>query len=165
MITNTELEYKGNLYPSKIIKINKEVDKISFYTDNNVILQLTVLRDSVLRFRYAVEGGFEPDFSYALADEATYGFNHLEVKEHEQYYAVKTSKLQVKISRKDLRIAIYDSDGNVINEDEQGFHWEESYEFGGSIVKMSKLSQEAESFYGMGDKPTQLNPVGLSPIP
>jgi hypothetical protein len=27
-----------------------------------------------------------------------------------------------------------------------GFHWEESYEFGGNIVKMSKASRDGECF-------------------
>ena len=39
MITNTELEYKGDLFPSKIVEFKKEVDSVYFYTDNNVILK------------------------------------------------------------------------------------------------------------------------------
>ena len=40
MITNTELEYKGDLYPTKIISFDQDaVDSISFYTDNSVILE------------------------------------------------------------------------------------------------------------------------------
>jgi alpha-glucosidase len=35
------------------------------------------------------------------------------------------------------------------------FHWEESYEFGGNIVKMSKASKDGECFYGLGDKATK----------
>ena len=31
MITNTELEYKGDLYPSKIVSIKKEVDSVQQY--------------------------------------------------------------------------------------------------------------------------------------
>jgi len=63
MITNTELEYKGDLYPSKIISFNHEVDSVYFYTDNSVILKLTVLRDSMIRFRYTAKGYFSNDFS------------------------------------------------------------------------------------------------------
>ncbi|THD67995.1 DUF4968 domain-containing protein [Robertkochia marina] len=157
MITNTELEYKGNLYPSNITAYKKEVDKVSFYTENNVTLTITILRDSVLRFRYATEEGFEPDFSYAIDKNATYGFNHLEVKEEETAYILKTAKLVVTINKKDLRVSIADTKGRVINEDELGFHWEESYLYGGNIVKMSKDAQESESYYAMGDKPSQLN--------
>ena len=157
MITNTELEYKGNLYPAKITAYKKEVDKVSFHTENHVTLTITILRDSVLRFRYATEEGFEPDFSYAIDENATYGFNHLEVKEEESTYILKTAKLVVTINKKDLRVSIADTKGRVINEDELGFHWEESYLYGGNIVKMSKDAQESESYYAMGDKPSQLN--------
>ena len=63
MITNTELEYKGDLYPTKIVSFeHNEVDSISFYTDNSVILNVTVLRDSLLRFRYTTKGYFSNDF-------------------------------------------------------------------------------------------------------
>ena len=160
MITNTELEFKGNLYPTHIISHNKDVDKVTFTTDNLVTLQITVLRDSVLRFRYATEEGFEPDFSYAISEDANYGYNHLQVKEEAEYFALLTTKLEVRISKKDLRIAILDLAGNIINEDELGFHWEESYHYGGNIVKMSKHAQDSESYYAMGDKPSQLNMRG-----
>ena len=36
MIVNTELEQKGNLFPSQIIKFKKDVDTLYFYTENNV---------------------------------------------------------------------------------------------------------------------------------
>ena len=66
MITNTELEYKGDLYPSKIVSFKQDVDSVYFYTENNVILKLTVLRDSLIRFRYTTKGYFSNDFSYAI---------------------------------------------------------------------------------------------------
>lgn len=160
MITNTELEYKGDLYPSKIISINKDVDSVYFHTDNNVILKVTVLRDSMLRFRYTAKGYFSNDFSYAIDTKHTHGFNFLEVTETIDYYQIKTSKIICKINKIDVKVSIFDLDGAVIMEDELGFHWEESYEFGGNIVKMSKTSQDGECFYGLGDKATHLNLKG-----
>ena len=160
MITNTELEYKGNLYPSYIVNYKKEVDRIYFYTRNDVILEVSVLRDSVIRFRYATEGVFEPDFSYAIDQEANFGYNHLEVAEVGDEYKVTTAKLVLTIQKENLRVSIHDLEGNLINEDEQGFHWEENYEYGGNIVKMSKAINEAESFYGLGDKPVHVNLKG-----
>lgn len=160
MIVNTELEYKGDLYPSKIINHKKEVDSVLFYTDNDVILKLTVFRDSLLRFRYTTKGYFSADFSYAIDENHSRGFNKFEVSENDDLFIVTTSKLEVHISKKDLRTGIYDNSGNPLLEDELGFHWEESYEFGGNIVKMSKVSKDGESFYGMGDKATHLNLKG-----
>ncbi|SDM80859.1 glycoside hydrolase family 31 protein [Kriegella aquimaris] len=160
MITNTELEYKGNLYPNKIVDFLQDADKLFFTTANGVILQITILRDSVLRFRYATENVFEPDFSYAINDDAGIGYNHLNVVKTETEYIVETSKIRVLVDIDTLRVQISDLDGNIINEDELGFHWEENYEYGGNVVKMSKITQGAESFYGMGDKATHSNLKG-----
>ena len=66
MILNTELEYKGNLFPSKIISYRKDVNTLYFTTENYVVLQLTVERDSVLRFRYSTKTIYDKDFSYAI---------------------------------------------------------------------------------------------------
>jgi len=159
MITNTELENKGNLFPSQIIDYQKVVDTLNFTCENGVILQLTVQRDSVLRFRYCTSGVFENDFSYAITKYASRGYNFLEVTEKEDHYVVVTSKLKCKVRKEDLRITILDKDDFVLCEDELGFHWEESYDYGGNIVKMSKSSHDGESYYGLGDKPVHIKVI------
>jgi alpha-glucosidase len=161
MIVNTELEQKGNLFPSKIIKYTKDVDTLHFTTDNNVILQVTVVRDSVIRFRYSTTGKFEKDFSYGVTVHASRGYSFLKVSEEKTHYIITTSKLICRVEKLSLQISLYDAiDLKLINEDEIGFHWEESYEYGGDIVKMSKACQKAESFYGLGDKPVEVNMKG-----
>ena len=161
MITNTELEKKGNLFPSKVVGFKKDVDTLYFSTDNDVILQLTVVSDNVLRFRYTTTGTFKKDFSYAITKYASSGYNKLEIKDEEKEYIITTAKLICKIVKADLKVSIYDAkDNTLINEDELGFHWEESYEYGGEIVKMSKTSHDGESYYGLGDKPDHLNMKG-----
>ena len=109
MILNEELEYKGNLFPLTITEYKKEVDTLYFQTSNNVILQLTVLRDSIFRFRYTTVGKFDKDFSYAIANNASSGYNHLEISEDDEKYSITTSKLICNIYKADLRKAIYDS--------------------------------------------------------
>lgn len=161
MIVNTDLENKGNQSPSKVIGFEKDVDTLYFSTENDVVLQLTVLRDSVLRFRYTTTGTFDNDFSYAITKYASRGYNHLEVTEDDKNYIITTSKLICNVSKTDLRTSIFDAkDKTLICEDELGFHWEESYEFGGDVVKMSKTAQAGESYYGLGDKPVDNNLKG-----
>ena len=161
MIVNTELEHKGNLFPSKIISFKKDVDTLFFTTDNNVVLRLTVIRDSVLRFRYSTTGNFKKDFSYAITKYASIGYNKLEIEDKKTRYVITTSKLICHVAKKNLQITIYDAkDNSLINQDEVGFHWEESYEYGGNIVKMSKTSQDGEGYFGLGDKPNHLNIKG-----
>ncbi len=161
MIINTEIDKKGNQYPSNIVSCKKDIDNFSFTTENGVILQVTVIRDSVLRFRYATDSHFENDFSYAIDEDASIGFNHLEIDENDNMYIITTAKLICHIQKKDLKVKIYDVlDKSIIFEDESGFHWEENYDAGGDIVKMSNVAQEGESFYGMGDKTASTNMRG-----
>jgi len=160
MITNTELEHKGDQFPSKIISFEQDVDSIFFYTENNVILKITILRDSLIRFRYTTKGYFSKDFSYAIDKTQSHGYNQLDVIEESTFYMIKTSKVFCKINKKDAKVGIFDIDGFPILEDELGFHWEEYYEHGGNIVKMSKQSKDGESFYGLGDKASHLNLKG-----
>ncbi len=86
MITNTDLEYKGNLYPNHIVEFKQEKDKLYFTTENGVVLQITILRGSVIRFRYAVNYVFEPDFSYAIDPDTTSGYSILELVEKDTEY-------------------------------------------------------------------------------
>lgn len=161
MILSTDLEYKGNQFPSNIISYKKDVGTLYFTCENNVVMQITVERDSVLRFRYTTKSIFEKDFSYAITKYASRGFNKLEIIEEDNKYILSTEKLICHIAKIDLRTSIFDAlDNTLLSEDELGFHWEESYEFGGDIVKMSKTTFEGESYYGLGDKPVQNNLKG-----
>lgn len=161
MIVNTELEQKGNLFPSNIISYRKDVDRLFFTTENGVILELTVVRDSVLRFRYATTGTFESGFSYAITKYASTGYNNLSIDEQDDFYEITTARIICKIDKSNLKVSLYDSTSKeLINQDELGFHWEESYQYGGNVVKMSKTSNEGESYYGLGDKPSHLNLKG-----
>jgi alpha-glucosidase len=160
MITNTELEYKGNLYPKQVVEYRKDSDKFYFTSENGVILEITVLRNSALRFRYATDHVFEPDFSYAISPNHSRGYDEIKEDETDAAFLIETSKLRVFVDKASLRIRIEDTDGNVVSEDELGFHWEENYEFGGNTVKMSKIAQAGESFYGLGDKATHTNLKG-----
>jgi len=161
MILNTELEYKGNLFPSKIIDFKKDVNSLYFTTENDVILQLTILRDSVLRFRYTTTGNFDKDFSYAITKYASSGYNELNIEELKDKFKITTAKVICTISKENLEVTLYDAlDGKLINEEEAGFHWEENFQYGGNVVKMSKVAQNGESYYGLGDKPVHLNLKG-----
>jgi len=161
MITNTELEQKGNQFPADIISYKKNVDTLYFETSNGVTLQLTVVRDSVLRFRYTTTSNFDEDFSYAITKYASTGYNHLEITEDKESYIVTTQKLICTINKLDLKISLFDAlDKTLISQDELGFHWEESFQYGTDIVKMSKVSHDGESYFGLGDKPGSLNLKG-----
>jgi alpha-glucosidase len=157
MITNTDLTSQGNMFPAALDHYEHVVDSLTFYATNGVIMRLQVLRDSVLRFKYGTSGKLEQDFSYAIDEHANRGYNKLSVQETDKHIAITTSKLVCYISKTDLRSRIFDLGGKIICEDELGFHYEESYEYGGEVVKMSKKAQPGESYYGLGDKTADNN--------
>ena len=161
MITNTELELKGNQFPTYIVSYKKDIDTLTFSTANNVTLQITIIRGSVFRFRYTTYFAFKNDFSYAITQYASRGYSRLEITEDDKNYIITTKRLICHVSKENLKITLLDANDNtLINEDELGFHWEESFEYGGNIVKMSKISHNGESYYGLGDKPVHLNLKG-----
>ena len=137
MITNTEIAKRGNLLPDHIVDFKQDSEKIFFTTKNGVILEITVLRDSAIRFRYATEHVFEPDFSYAISDDVSLGYNELTVKEEPPEYVITTSKLKIYVKKANLKVQIVDLEDNVINEDELGFHWEENF---GTVSEMEVYS-------------------------
>lgn len=127
-----------------------------------IILEVSVYDDQIVRFRYSVDGFFEDDFSYAISQqgkmpEPDCAFDLQEVGDE---FHLTTRKLRVRISRT-LHITILNADGEVILEDERGFYWEPNIEYGGQHVFCSKKIHEGEAFYGLGDKPKRLNLRGL----
>jgi len=160
MITKTELENKGNLFPDGVVHFIQEGNSFRFTTENNVILAITVLHDKIFRFRYATDRIFESDFSYSIDPSSRFEVEKLEISDTPKKFIISTAYLNCEVSKADLHVCIKDLNGKTLLEDELGFHWEENYEFGGNIVKMSKKSSDRECFYGLGDKATHLNLMG-----
>ena len=102
MITNTELEYKGNLYPDQIKDYKQDSDKFYFTSENGVILEITVVRNSTIRFRYATDHTFHPDFSYAVSPNALRGYSRLEASETKTEYLITTAKVKILFGTKTL---------------------------------------------------------------
>ena len=147
-------------YPSAMKSYDLLDSFLEIKDHNGVTLRIYFLDDYILRFRYAVEGFFDADFSYGIAPEYKAAGCKPEVIEEDRLLTVKTKALVIKITKRNLGIAIYDHNGRVIQEDDKGFHWEKNEKFGGQIVQNSKKIQPGEAFYGLGDKPTDLNLKG-----
>ncbi len=128
--------------------------------NSDLILRIYFISDDILRFRYSIDGRFDPDFSYALDTKYQPPKPQVKVQDLGEYLVLETSSLDCRIAKKGFAIKICDKKGHVINEDEKGFHWEKNLEYGGYIVQMTKVRQKDEAFYGLGDKPSALNIAG-----
>lgn len=147
-------------YPSAMLSYDMQADFLEIKDHNGVALRIYILNDYILRFRYAVEGMFDEDFSYAIDPEYQVEDVETELIEEEKLLTLKTKAVVCKIAKRDLRVSIYDHNGLIILDDDKGYHWEKNEEFGGYIVQNSKQIQPNEAFYGLGDKPTDLNIKG-----
>jgi alpha-glucosidase len=164
-LTNFEnILHQGNAtrplekFPDEIISVNKDRDTVLFTCKGNVMLRVQVITDYILRFRYATDGYFQEDFSYAIDKAFEGGYTKFELHEEEGCWQIRTATLKCCIKKKNLKAIFTDAEtGREINRDEKGFHWEPHPLYGGNIVIMSKTVQHGEHYFGLGDKPMQLN--------
>ncbi len=147
-------------FPGRCTRVETDGDRILIETDNKVILYLEVFTDHVIRVRYLSEGYLTKDFSYAVLENGNRGYNDLQVEDLVDHVIVKTPKLTCKVNKVGLKIAFYNEAGVLLNEDEKGYHWVHNQEYGGNIVQMTKYTQKDEQFFGLGDKPCNLNMRG-----
>jgi alpha-glucosidase len=149
-------------YPGSVVeyKLDKIRNICTIQADNDVVLQLHIISDNIFRFRYSPDGYFQKDFSYALSEGFKGEINDLKLLDTGQHIEIHTAALVCKISRNNMGVTILDKADNILNEDEKGFHWERNQKHGGYIVQMTKKVQRKEVFYGLGDKPTDMNLKG-----
>ena len=129
--------------------------------ENGVLMQIYFISDHILRFRYSIEGYFEKDFSYAISPDFESPKITPEIDETADHLYLKTAAITCRIDKIDCGVTIFDKEGFVINEDEKGFHWEKNEAYGGHIVQMTKRMSLTEAYYGLGDKPVDLNLRGF----
>lgn len=130
-----------------------------FTCDKGVILQVFILNDDMIRFRFQTRGYIETDFSYAIDPGFTSTPVTVQVEEKSAGIELRTARLKVLVKKSGLKHTVKDLAGNTLLEDDKGFHWEED-PFGGDIVMMSKVSHDDEYYFGLGDKSCSLNLKG-----
>ena len=147
-------------YPGQVTGASLEDSIWTLVTNNEVILQVYIITNDILRFRYTPNGYFPKDFSYGIDPSYESSQAQINLDEDDHFFILSTSTVVCKVQKSDMRVSLFDKEGNLLNEDEKGFHWEENKEHGGYIVQMTKKLQSKEAFYGLGDKPTDLNLKG-----
>lgn len=161
MIVEEKFEYSDlESYPGKVLSIEKHTGMVQLNAENDLSLRIYFVTEHIVRFRYAVEGYFDNDFSYGIDPKFEQKEISYEVQEMPEAVVLLTDTLKIRIERSNMSVRIMDHQGNILNEDEKGFHWERNQDHGGHIVQMTKRVQYGEAFYGLGDKPVDLNLKG-----
>jgi len=119
----------------------------------SAVMQVTALRDDLLRVRVGATGALPEDASWAVLEPARTA--KVDVKPEISPAAVgfATAKLHVSIQRQPLVMTVTDLAGHVIAEDIP----EHPIEFHGAGFRVYKHSTEDEHYFGLGDKPGPLD--------
>lgn len=142
-------------YLGSVKEVRQEKNKF-FFSDGDASVEIRVVSDEIIRVRMAPHSVFLDEFSYAVPkfDQRVAVFNF---RDEETRYAVATNTVTCYINKADFKISFEDNESAVINEDFQPMHYEENVQFGGYYVYCTKTCYPEESFYGLGDKPTDFN--------
>src|ERR1700761_1480134 len=127
-----------------------------FFTDGDAKVEVTIVTDEIIRVRLAPHSVFLDEFSYAvpkLEKKASVFSLH----EDENEYIVSTNTVNCHVRKKDFFISFSDNQNHVTSCDAVPMHWEANVKFGGYYVYCTKECHAEESFFGMGDKPTEFN--------
>ncbi|MDN3581362.1 glycoside hydrolase family 31 protein [Mucilaginibacter flavus] len=143
----------------KYLGIPNHADQLGnkfYFTDGDAKVEVVVVTDDIIRVRLAPHGVFLEEFSYAVPKlvQKTADFT---LYENEDEFRVATKSINCHIRKKDFFISFSDSNNHVTSTDAVPMHWEENVQFGGYYVFCTKTCAPDESFFGLGDKPTELN--------
>ena len=143
-------------HPGIIEAWEKINDRQLMFHGSQSSLELTIVSEYILKFRFSHDGYFEDDFSYAIDPDFKFPDTAHAIEEKEDEFIISTDKIICHLS-KYFRTKITDKAGNVIVEDEKGYHWKEEKKFGGNVVITTKKASDKEQYFGLGDKSTRLN--------
>ncbi len=155
--TNRYPDVYDDLVPNEVIKIHQEESIITLYCKNGLALKIYLLSNTLLRFRYAVNGQFEKDFSYAIAPDFQGQTTPYIYEEKKNKVRIQTQKVICEVSKTNLKITITDLKGNIVCEDDTGFLSRRTLLKGITKVAMTKKVAKEECFFGLGDKTCSLN--------
>jgi len=114
-----------------------------------VTLEVTALRDDVLRVRLWKDGNIPEDASWAVLPAAR--TSRVAVAATADGFS--TTKLRVAVDAQ-LRLTVFDTAGNVLQDDAAPVAWE------GTRFTVSKKNSLTDHFFGLGDKPGPLDHRG-----
>lgn len=120
-------------------------------TCDNAKIQISFLNEKMIRVR-VTNKDFVKDYSYAVVKN-NWSEVQLTISEEEDQIILLTSQLQLRIRKKPFHLTIYDSEGNVINQDAGfgGHAWHDK-----EVICFKKMPPN-EHYYGFGEKSGKLD--------
>lgn len=117
-------------------------------TAGPAVVRIVAVSDSVIRMRFAPQGTFPAEHSWAVIPEALKSPVAVRVTDSADKVEFATAKLIVRVEKSTSRIAFLDKTGNVILEDAR----HRPVTWGGFGFRVWKAMPEDEHYYGLGEK-------------
>ena len=117
------------------------------------VLQITALRDDILRVRVGPTGQLPEDASWAVLPASRTASIAVTPESNGTAVGFKTAKLRVSIHKDPLELTVTDLAGHVIAQDLPG----RSVEYHGASFRIYRKSPPDEHYFGLGDKPGPLD--------
>lgn len=115
----------------------------------SAILEITALRDDVVRLRVGPSGQLPEDASWAVLPASRTASVAVTPEDSARAVGFKTAKLHVSVQRDPLELSITDMDGRVVVAQLPG----RPIEYNGAEFRVFMKSPEDEHYFGLGDKP------------
>ena len=116
-------------------------------------MQITALRNDVLRVRVGPTGHLPEDASWAVLSEAKSASVPVSADDDATTVGFRTKLLRVSVGRTSMHLRITDLSGAIVQEDAAN----RPIEFHGPAFRVYKTMPAEEHFFGLGDKPGPLD--------
>ena len=116
-------------------------------------VRVLALSPNIVRVRYAPNGSFPAEHSFAVLPNAFPQLPKVQVQQSSDEVGFGTGAIQVKILKTPFRISFLDSKGSVVSQDQPGY----PASFNGNAFRVWKSMPEDEHYFGLGDKPGPLD--------
>jgi alpha-glucosidase len=111
-------------------------------------LQVSVLSANLVRLRYAPDGTYPEDHSFAVLPGAYSQGAKFDVSDAADAVTVNAGAVQVRVEKAPMRVVFLDEAGAVVNEDRPGY----PVSFDGTSFRVWKTMPAEEHYFGLGDK-------------
>ena len=119
----------------------------------SAVVQITALRDDVIRVRVGPTGQLPEDASWAVSAAARAASVSVTQESNSTSVGFRTTKLHVSVRKDPLELTVTDMQGRVIAAQLPG----RPIEYNGAAFRVYMKSPEDEHYFGLGDKPGPLD--------
>lgn len=122
----------------------------------NARVLITAISPSIIRVRYAPDGNFAPEESFAVLPQTGFTAADVEVSDTKDAAEFTTSEVRVRVTKSPLSISFLDPSGNVVLADDP----HRPAIWNGKAWRAFKVMPEDEHYFGLGEKAGPLDHRG-----